>query len=194
MGSPGRAREGAEAGATAETGLPYFRYHPDPVATGSVRASTRACACCGRARGWIYTATFYSAQEIDGPFCPWCIADGSAADRFTGEFTDSYGLDGVSRAVLHEVTRRTPGFSAWQDPHWLVHCRDAAAFLGEADYPQLARHPEALAALRSTLRLDGRHDENQLEHFLTHLGQGSTIALLFRCTVCATELAYADAS
>ncbi|MET8674991.1 CbrC family protein [Streptomyces albidoflavus] len=194
MGSPGRAHEGAEAGATAGAGLPYFRHHPDPVATGSVRASTRACACCGQARGWIYTATFYSAQEIDGPFCTWCIADGSAADRFTGEFADSYGLDGISRAVLHEVTRRTPGFSAWQDPHWLVHCRDAAAFLGEADYPELARHPEALAGLRSTPRLDGRHDENQPERFLTHLGQGSATALLSRCTVCATELAYADAS
>ncbi|MBZ2408973.1 CbrC family protein [Streptomyces sp. L06] len=194
MGSPGPAREAAGAGATADAGLPFFRYHPDPVATGSVRASTRTCACCGRARGWVYTATFYTAQEIDGPLCPWCIADGSAAARFTGEFTDSYGLDGVSRAVLHEVTRRTPGFSAWQDPHWLTHCEDAAAFLGEAGYREPARHPEALAELRSTLRLDGWHDENQLEHFLTHLGQGSATAMLFRRTVCAIELAYVDAS
>ncbi|WP_404953042.1 CbrC family protein [Streptomyces sp. 147326] len=50
---------------------------------------------------------------------------GRAAERFAGEFTDSYGLDGVSEDVLHEVTRRTPGFHAWQDPRWLVHCQDA---------------------------------------------------------------------
>ncbi|WP_327425888.1 CbrC family protein [Streptomyces sp. NBC_01236] len=25
--------------------LPFFRYHPDPVATGSVTASSKACVC-----------------------------------------------------------------------------------------------------------------------------------------------------
>jgi uncharacterized protein CbrC (UPF0167 family) len=43
------------------------------------------------------------------------------------------------------------------------------------------------------MRLDGRHDEDRLEHFLTHLGDGAT-AMLFRCTVCGSHLAYADAS
>ncbi|MEU7305347.1 CbrC family protein [Streptomyces sp. NPDC007206] len=42
--------------------------------------------------------------------CPWCIADGSAAGRFAGEFTNSYGLDSASEDVLYEVTRRSPGF------------------------------------------------------------------------------------
>ncbi|WP_238697866.1 CbrC family protein [Streptomyces sp. E5N91] len=88
--------------------LPFFRYRPDPLASGSIRASAEPCACCGRSTGWICTATFYSAQEVSGRFCPWCIADGSAADRFAGEFTDSYGLDGVSDDVFYEVTRRTP--------------------------------------------------------------------------------------
>ncbi|CAM5360203.1 hypothetical protein SVIOM342S_09125 [Streptomyces violaceorubidus] len=163
--------------------LPFFRYHPDPLASGSIRASAESCACCGRNTGWIYTATFYSAQEVSGRFCPWCIADGSAADRFAGEFTDSYGLDGVSDEVLYEVTRRTPGFHAWQDPHWLVHCRDASAFVGEVGYTELAEHPEALDQLRTDLRIGGHHDEIQLERLLTHLGEGMT-AMLFRCTVC----------
>ncbi|MGG8410463.1 CbrC family protein [Streptomyces sp. 12297] len=173
--------------------LPSFRYHPAPVASGSIRASAEQCACCGRSRGWIYTATFYTTQQVDGSFCPWCIADGSAAERFAGEFTDSYGLDGVSEQALHEVTRRTPGFSAWQDPRWLVHCRDAAAFLGEVGYTELAAHPEALDQLRLDLRMDGWHDASQLEYFLTHLGEGAS-AMLFRCTVCGNHLAYADAS
>ena len=154
--------------------LPYFRYHPDPIATGAVRPAAEPCACCGHDRGWIYTASFYTAQDVPGRFCPWCIADGSAAERFDGHFTDSYGLTGVSEDVLQEVTRRTPGFSAWQDPHWLVHCRDAAAFVGD-------------------LRLGGRHDEEGLELFLACLGEAAT-AMLFRCTACGTHLAYADAS
>lgn len=92
--------------------LPHFRYHPDPVATGSIRASADRCVCCERHRGWIYTATFYTEHDIDGPFCPWCIADGSAAERFEGDFTDCYGLDDVSMDVVHEVTRRTPASTA----------------------------------------------------------------------------------
>ncbi len=92
--------------------------------------------------GWIYTATFYTAQDVSGRFCPWCIANGSVAERFAGDFTDSYGLDGVSEDVLHEVTRRTPRFHAWQDPHWLAHCQDAAAFLGESDTPSWRRIPK----------------------------------------------------
>lgn len=38
--------------------LPYFRYHPDPVGSGFIRASAEPCACCHRSMGWIYTATF----------------------------------------------------------------------------------------------------------------------------------------
>lgn len=174
-------------------GLPVFRYHPDPVASGSIRASAEKCACCDRDTGWIYTAGFYSAEEVSGRFCPWCIADGSAAARFAGEFCDSYGLAGVGEDVLHEVTRRTPGFHAWQDPRWLVHCQDAAAFVGEVGYTELAAHPEALDELRAEMRLDGWHDEKQLEQFLAHLGRTAT-AMLFRCTVCGTHLAYVDSS
>ncbi|MGA5290230.1 CbrC family protein [Streptomyces pseudogriseolus] len=173
--------------------LPFFRYHPDPLATGSIRASAGTCACCERGRGWVYTAAFYTAHDVTGPFCPWCIADGSAAERFEGDFADSYGLDGVSEDVLHEVTRRTPGFSAWQDPHWLVHCQDAAAFVGEVGYAELTEHPEALEELRSEIRLMGLYDEEQIEHFLTRLG-GDATAMLFRCTVCGAHLAYVDAS
>jgi uncharacterized protein CbrC (UPF0167 family) len=175
------------------TPLPAFRYHPDPLATGAVHASAEVCICCNRSTGWIYTAAFYTAQEVNGRFCPWCIADGSAAERFAGEFSDAYGLNGVSEETLREVTLRTPGFHAWQDPHWLVHCQDAAAFIGEVGYTELAAHPEALDQLRVDLRMGGWHEASTLEHFLTHLGEGAS-AMLFRCTVCGTHLAYADAS
>ncbi|MFD4511090.1 CbrC family protein [Streptomyces sp. NPDC058457] len=88
--------------------LPFFRYHPDPLASGSIRAAADTCACCNRSTGWICTATFCTAHEVDGPFCPWCIADGSAAQRFAGEFADSYGLAGVGE----EITWRRDGCCA----------------------------------------------------------------------------------
>ena len=54
-------------------------------------------------------------------------------------------------------------------------------------------YPEALDQLRQDLRMNGWHDATQLERFLTQLGAGAT-AMLFRCTVCGTHLAYSDAS
>ncbi|MFJ9673062.1 CbrC family protein [Streptomyces sp. NPDC101221] len=80
-GTSRRGHRRAEQEAAMSADLPFFRYHPDPLASGSIRASAESCACCGRSTGWIYTATFYSAQEVSGRFCPWCIADGSAAQR-----------------------------------------------------------------------------------------------------------------
>ncbi|MEV5315988.1 CbrC family protein [Streptomyces sp. NPDC052610] len=101
-----------------------------------------------------------------------------------------------SRALAEGRRGPGPGRStnwAWQDPHWLIHCQDAAAFVGEVGYSELAAHPEALDQLRADLSLDGQHDEDQLEKFLADLGSGAT-AMLFRCTVCGAHLAYADAS
>ncbi|WP_245239168.1 CbrC family protein [Streptomyces sp. MZ04] len=72
--------------------------------------------------------------------------------------------------------------------HWFAHCQDAAAFLSEVGYAELAPpSPEALDQLRLDLRLSNWHDAAQLEHFLTHLGEGAN-AVLFRCTVCGSHL------
>ena len=43
--------------------LPVFRYHPDPVRTGSIAASVKECRCCGRSRGYIYTLAPYTEEE-----------------------------------------------------------------------------------------------------------------------------------
>jgi uncharacterized protein CbrC (UPF0167 family) len=133
--------------------LPTFRYHPDPVGTGSVIASDAACACCGVHRGFIYTGPVYAVDELDDALCPWCIADGSAAARFDASFTD-VGVDvpaDVPADVPDEVARHTPSFSSWQQDHWLYHCADACAFIGTNDdegYRFRCLHCGALLAYR----------------------------------------------
>lgn len=114
--------------------LPQFKYHPDPVATGSVTQSPDACACCGKARGYIYTSSVYAEDELWGQLCPWCIADGSAAQKFGATFSDDYPLvgEGIDQSIIDEVTERTPGFDTWQQEMWLAHCNDACRFLGDA--------------------------------------------------------------
>ncbi|MFE9382838.1 hypothetical protein ACFYMO_06295 [Streptomyces sp. NPDC007025] len=82
---------------------------------------------------------------------------------------------------------------------------DLRSRVGELQAREAETHLEHLAIARKTvtvladqlradLRIGGWHDENQLEDFLTHLGEGGATAVLFRRTVCGTHLAYTGAS
>jgi hypothetical protein len=68
--------------------FPEFPYHPDPRATGSVVVSDTSCVACGQSRGFVYAGPVYSQGELIDSLCPWCIADGSAAEKYEAEFTD----------------------------------------------------------------------------------------------------------
>jgi uncharacterized protein len=179
---------------TEEEPLPSFRYHPDPIGTGSVKPSDGACRACGLARGLIYTGPVYSTEELDQAICPWCIADGAAAKKFDAEFTDiGWGVPKeIPEEVLIEVSRRTPGFSGWQQEHWLYHHSNAAAFLGPVGASELANYPDALQMLSH------EHDQyrwtpEQVADYLKALHRDhSPTAYLFRCLVCGLHLAYSD--
>lgn len=175
--------------------LPTFRYHPNPIVTGSVVKKAVTCQCCGQAREYRYNGPVYSRERVTD-LCPWCISDGSAAARFGAQFTDTglMGPDPIPRAVLDEVLRRTPGFSGWQQEQWMFHCGDAAAYLGRAGYEQLVGHDDAIEMLSSPMRGIGWGDE-QIGDYLSCLHvDGDATAHLFRCLHCGTELAYADES
>ena len=119
--------------------LPSYRYHPDPLATGSVVQSSRQCLCCGQARGYIYIAPVYARGRLQKRLCPWCIADGSAAAKFDAAFSDAHQLmeAGVPADVVEEVTRRTPGYFSFQQAVWLACCGDACEFHGDAPRAEL---------------------------------------------------------
>jgi uncharacterized protein CbrC (UPF0167 family) len=113
--------------------FPEFPYHPDPLSTGSVMESALPCALCGQRYGFVYTGPVFAADDfVDGPLCPWCIADGSAALRMRIEYTDvgAEVPDDVPGRVLDEIAERTPGFNGYEQEHWLYHCGDGAAFMG----------------------------------------------------------------
>jgi uncharacterized protein CbrC (UPF0167 family) len=176
-----------------ELPLPAFRYHPDPLGTGSVTASDDVCRSCGAARGYIYSGPAYAAEELGEALCPWCIADGRAADTFDVEFTDvGVGVPaGVPSKVIDELRFRTPGFSGWQQEHWLYHCGDAAAFIGPAGRSELELHPDALEGLRRELLAESSADD--VDAVLAALDRDDEpTAYLFRCLHCGVHLAYAD--
>lgn len=171
--------------------LPQFPYHPDPVGTGSVKPSDEVCLSCERQRGYIYVGPVYADEQLDDCLCPWCIADGTAAQRFDATFTDAFA-DGVGADVLETLATRTPGFSAWQQEEWMFHCGDGAAFLGRVGAKELQAFPTAIEMLRH------EHDEHgwpeqQVEEYLSGLDKDDQpTGYLFECRHCGTHLAYSD--
>lgn len=163
--------------------LPEFRYHPDPVATGSVIESTEACERCGQARGFIYDGPTYAEEDVE-TLCPWCIADGSANEELGAEFTDvEEAPEDVPTTVLDEIVERTPGFHGLQQERWLFHCADGAEFLGMVGYEDVADIPDVIQSLTE------EWDAEDLEDMEA---DGDMTGYLFRCRHCGTKLAYAD--
>jgi uncharacterized protein CbrC (UPF0167 family) len=182
----------------APVDLPRFRYHPDPVATGSIQADDRACICCAEVRGFSYVPVLPIPHQEDGDtVCPWCIADGTAHRRFGAAFVDpdavgGYGdWDTVPAAVVEEIAHRTPAFTSWQTGRWWTHCGDGAAFIGVAGAADVAAHgPITVDHLRSDL---GWPDDAGFRAYIDALdADGQPTAYLFRCLVCAEVGGFSD--
>jgi uncharacterized protein CbrC (UPF0167 family) len=181
--------------------LPTFRYHPDPVQTGSIVERPVNCVCCGKRRDYTYIGPVYAAADLDGHLCPWCVASGAVHEEFGATFTDEDALvDSLNRTrtrnrtdVINEVSGRTPGFSGWQQERWLVHCGDACAFLGPAGQTEVASYSSA--DLLESLRTDAEMTNDAFERYLAELDKdrGPT-AYVFRCLHCSRLLGYSDSA
>jgi hypothetical protein len=175
--------------------LPSFKYHPDPVGTGSIIASDKRCQVCRQPRGFLYTAAIYSISDLEA-VCPWCIHDGAAHVIFNAQFTDLNSVGGygewepVAPAVAEEIAFRTPGFSGWQQERWFTHCGDAAAFLGPMGRKELeSLGPEAVSAI---CRESGYGSE-EWDFYLQSMDKhGIPTAYLFRCLHCGCLGGYSD--
>jgi uncharacterized protein len=175
--------------------LPVFRYHPDPIASGSIVASDAECLCCNQRRGFIYAGPAYCEAELNEALCPWCIADGSAHEKFDASFVDEALIpDGVPPDIVEEVAFRTPGFATWQQGEWLSCCSDAAAFLEPAGYAEIrAKYPQLEGTLMMYIVHELEISGAAATRFLTalHRDQGPT-AYVFACRHCDSKLAYID--
>jgi uncharacterized protein CbrC (UPF0167 family) len=176
--------------------LPTFRYHADPIRTGSIVASTNACRRCGRQRGYIYVGPVYADDDLDDAFCPGGIADGSAARMFGAEFTDAPGIgdygswEAVPPEVVEEVARRTPGFTGWQQERWWTHCSDAGVFLGRAGWRELeGEWSDAIASIKADVQMDG---DDWNDYFSALDARESPTAYVFRCRHCGQLGGYSD--
>jgi uncharacterized protein CbrC (UPF0167 family) len=166
--------------------LPTFKYHPDPIATGAIKADRDTpCLACDRIRGYLYDGPVYSEKfhDLTHSLCPWCIADGSAAKLFGAEYADAGTMEGVSESVMLEVAQRTPGFEAWEQELWLTCCDDAAAYLGSAGASDLTGE---FAAAIPAIEENWDGDWHDLKK------DDQPTAYIFRCLHCQKYLAFVD--
>ena len=176
--------------------LPVFKYHPDPLATGSIEASENKCLACGLKRGFIYKGQPYAKEELIDAFCPWCIADGTAHRKFNAEFVDAEGIGGygtweaVANEIIEEVAYRTPGFIGWQQERWFTHCADAAEFLGPVGYAELSGYGGgAIKAIKEEIGFEG---DEWKQYFQSLERNGERTAYLFKCRHCGAYGGYSD--
>lgn len=175
--------------------LPAFKYHPNPIQTGSIQARDTVCECCGKARGYIYVGPVYAVEELEECICPWCIASGLAAEKFDADFVDPDGVgqgwEPVKQDIVQEVSRRTPGFPGWQQERWWTHCSDAGEFIGRAGAEEVMAHGDfTMTSMREDTGLD---DPSKLQSYVDMLSKdGQPTAYLFRCRTCGMVGGYSD--
>ena len=162
--------------------LPHFPLHPNVYRLNLFAEQAGVCEVCEQPRHYQYTGVFYSQDEVDN-ICPWCVADGSAADKFAGSFNDAMGIEGtefgeedadgevkvtwtLAEADITQLCKHTPAYSSWQQGQWLVCCAKPCAFIAYADSAMLApiwseieadvlAHGIPVALVREHLRVDG---------------------------------------
>ena len=175
--------------------LPTFRYHPDAIASGSIVAATRSCACCKQARGYVYAGPVYAEADLDDALCPWCIASGAAHTRFDATFVDSEAFDAAADPNhVNEIVERTPGFNAWQSEQWPSCCGEPAAFVtpaGIADIRSRFRYQEGalMTYIVHELGISGGAATRLLNSLNRDL---SPTAYIFKCLHCDNYPVYVD--
>lgn len=175
--------------------LPEFRYHPDPIGSGSVIESDVTCRCCGQQRGYVCDAPVYAEEDLDGHLCPWCIADGNASVKFEATFVDDEAFDdGIPESVMDEISQRTPGFASWQAEQWPACCDDATAFLTPAGIKEIrAGYREAESELLNYIIYEMKVSGGAATRLLQSLDKDNgPTAYLFRCLHCEKLHFYID--
>lgn len=180
--------------------LPYFRFHPNAYDLGAFTRADGRCDACGMDRAVRYTGSFYAVDEVDY-ICAWCVADGTAAARFEGEFSDYACIEGIPHEPglpatvdvdeAMEVSTRTPSYPSWQQEEWRSHCGRPCAFLGDIGASGLhdfLDEPDFAADVDGGLGWEPSLLRTQLS------AGGALAGYLFQCLSCGAHRLHVDGS
>lgn len=175
--------------------LPEFRFHPDPLGSGCIAASSKTCRCCRLKRGWIYQGPTYAERHLTDALCPWCIADGSAYRKLDVVFLDTMGIEEETpESIVEEISTRTPGFCTYQSEKWLSCCGEPGAFVTPAGSAEIRGQFQQLEGELMTyivheLGISGGAARQMFESL--HRDRSPT-AFVFQCRKCARHMGYVD--
>lgn len=167
--------------------LPQFKYCLDPLATNIFKTQEEAvtCDCCGKATQIFYNSPFYSQATINA-LCPDCVASGSAAAKFAGEFVDSGSISrDIAEERRDELCQRTPSYAGWQQEEWPDHCDDYCAFIGYTGWQEL----QTQGIADNIVWHNDRPDPEYLQYIAA---DGSLVGYLFRCLHCGQHVLHID--
>jgi len=193
--------------------LPKFRYYP-AATEATIEEGPVDCIVCEKEREYVYTGPVFHEEELDNQICPWCIADGSAQEKFSAmfnpiaDFASSNADDiepvsmshnrlgeweNVSQSIVEEIAYRTPGILCWQEAQWFFCCNDAAVYLGPMGTAELKKHgPAAYQAIRQSIE-PSMMDESAVEEWMSGLSaENSPTAYLFQCAKCKAFGGFSD--
>jgi uncharacterized protein CbrC (UPF0167 family) len=171
--------------------LPKFEYFPDPVGNGCIVEREAFCACCEKTRPFMYQGPIYCTEDVS-EVCPWCIADGAAAAKWTASFHDLFGIpSGVPNEVIQTIDARTPGYETWQGNKWLFSENDALVFMGEVVGAELVKEgdPNKVQACLEALKAWSLPGDFNLKSVVAG---GQPAIYLFRDRRTLDYYAYAD--
>lgn len=174
--------------------FPLFRFHPDPIQSGSVIPSGATCCVCHEARGHIYAGPIYGECDEIEALCPWCIADGSAHQRYEVTFHEADLAGDPPPEVREEIDERTPGFATFNPIEWPACCQSPMAYLEPVGIAEIrARHYTLEGGLMGRivheLGLSGGAANRFLESFRRDT---SPTVHVFHCLQCDTKQGVID--
>ncbi len=165
--------------------LPQFKYNPNVYENGYVEFQKGICQCCGKEVD-AYIDVLYTTEDVDC-ICMFCVADGSAARKYNGDFIqDADPIDNES--AKDELFHRTPGYLSWQGENWVACCNDYCEYIGPVGTKEL----EELGIADEFFEEDGSYDgyEKAREYLVKN---GSLCGYLFRCLHCGKYYLRVDA-
>lgn len=181
--------------------LPKFKYHSDPLSTGSIVKRPVKCPVCEQDQEYAYEGPFYSTDEVED-ICPWCIENGKAAEKFNGEFQDYCGIEGISpdpsnpdkhpynEDHIDELITRTPGYYGIQQEQWLCHCNEPCNYIGQVGWKEIE---ELEIDVNEDIKIEAQKYRMTVDEFKQGLiNKGFMQGYLFQCLHCGKYRLYTD--
>lgn len=169
--------------------LPFFKYHPDPLETGSFEeGEEKICPCCGNKSKVYYSSFPYCSEHVEY-ICPTCISNGEAARKFDADFVQNAEWHGApDKEKDDELFRRTPGYMSWQGEYWLSCCDDYCAYMGTVGTRELKAMNIADEVIAEYVQRGAFED---IGEYLVK--DGPMCGYLFKCLHCGKYHLWVDA-